>query len=47
MDPQKPGNSPGPGPKVVERHKDRKTRDRKLPKSERRKESVPGQCRMR
>ena len=25
MDPQKPGNSPGPGSKVVERQKDTKT----------------------
>ena len=36
MEPQKPDNSPGPGPEVTE-----------SPKSEQRKESVPGQCRMR
>ena len=40
MEPQKSGDSPGPGRDVVER-------DRELPKSERRKESVVGQCRMR
>ena len=37
---QKPGNSPWPGPEAVER-------DRDSPKSERCKESVAGQCRMR
>ena len=42
MEPQKPGNYPGPGPEVVERE-----RERELPKSERRKESVAGQCKMR
>ena len=26
MEPQKPGNSPGPGPEVVERHKTAKER---------------------
>ena len=40
MEPQKPANSPGSGPEVVKRQ-------RELPKSERRKESVAGQCRMR
>ena len=40
MDPQKPGNFQGSGPEVW-------TRYRESPKSERRKESVAGQCRMR
>ena len=39
MEPQKPGNSPGSGPEVVER--------RESSKSERCKESVAGQCRTR
>ena len=40
MEPQKPGNSPGPGPKVAQIN-------RESPKSERYKESAAGQCRMR
>ena len=40
MEPQKPGNFPGSGPEVIERQ-------RESPKSERRKEFVAGQCRMR
>ena len=39
MESQKLGNSPGPGPKVIE--------TKKLPKSERHKQSVVGQSRMR
>ena len=40
MELQKPGNFPRLGPEVVER-------DRESPKSERRKESVAGQSKMR
>ena len=39
MEPQKPANFPGSGPEVVERPR--------VAKSERRKESIVGQCRMR
>ena len=39
IEPQKQGNSPGSGPEVV--------KSRGSPKSERHKESVAGQCRMR
>ena len=38
MKPHKPGNSPGPGPEIV---------DRESSKSERLDESVAEQCRMR
>ena len=38
METQKPGNSPGPGPEIVERPES--------PKSKRRKESLAGQCRI-
>ena len=42
MEPQKPGNSPGPGPEVVEGQ-----RVAELPKIEWRKDFVAGQCRIR